>query len=319
MNRSCPRSLAATALVALILAAGTADAAPSTALGTGPAAQALPFAPLAVPVVYVPGTKVTKVLVVVEENHSLAEMNAGMPYLYGLARRFSYASKWTAVTHPSLPNYLALSAASTFGIRDDASPSSHPLTGPSVFASAQAAGRVARSYQEAMPSACFPSPSGRYAVKHNPWAYFPAERTECRVNDLPSGTFTSGRLHNDVAAGRLPNVGLLVPDLCHDAHDCTLGTADSWLRGWLPQVMSGPDWRAGRLAVVVTADEDDRSAGNRVLTVVLHPSLDGTHRVVTTPLNHYSLTRLQTAVAHSRCVRAGCTAPDMGKAFGLPI
>lgn len=282
-----------------------------------PSPSGLPSQPA--PSASVPATKVTKVLVIVEENHSLAQMKAGMPYLYGLARRFSYASDWTAATHPSLPNYLAMAAGSTFGIRDDAAPSAHPLPGPSVFASALAAGRTARSYQEAMPSACSLSPSGRYAVKHNPWAYFPAERAACRANDLPAGTPSAGRLHSDIGAGRLPDIGLLIPDLCHDAHDCPLGTADSWLRGWLPQVMTGPDWQAGRLAVVVTADEDDRSSGNRVLTVVLHPSLDGTHRVVTTPLSSLSLTRLQTAVAHSRCVRAGCTAPDMARAFRLPV
>lgn len=301
------------------LRASAAPSARQQASARPAAPPARPAAPSGWPTVAVPRTKVTKVLVIVEENHSLAQMKASMPYLYSLARRFSYASDWTAQTHPSLPNYLAMQAGSTFGVLDDAAPAAHPLTPPSVFASVLAAGRTARSYQEAMPSACLLSPSGRYAVKHNPWAYFPAERAACHTNDLPAGTVTAGRLHGDIGTGRLPDVGLLIPDLCHDAHDCPLATADAWLRGWLPQVLAGPDWRAGRLAVVVTADEDDQSSGNRVLTVVLHPALDGTHRIVTAPLNSYSLTRLQTSVAHAQCVRAGCTAPDMAKAFRLPV
>ena len=48
--------------------------------------------------------------------------------------------------------------------------------------------------------------------------------------------------------------------------------------------MAGPDWRSGRLAVVLTADEDDMSRDNRVLTVVVHPSLRG--KVVSERLDH---------------------------------
>ena len=38
-----------------------------------------------------------------------------------------------AVTHPSLPNYLALTAGTTFGIEDDSGPSAHRLGGASIF------------------------------------------------------------------------------------------------------------------------------------------------------------------------------------------
>jgi hypothetical protein len=51
---------------------------------------------------------VTKLLVVVEENHSLSQMHVGMPYTYSLAQRFGYATNYHAITHPSLPNYLAI-------------------------------------------------------------------------------------------------------------------------------------------------------------------------------------------------------------------
>ena len=74
------------------------------------------------------------------------------------------------------------------------------------------------------------------------------------------------------APGSLPNAGMVVPDLCHDAHDCSLATADTWFQTWMTRIQAGPDWRPARLAVVLTADEDDKSAGNRVLTVVAHPS-----------------------------------------------
>jgi acid phosphatase len=80
---------------------------------------------------------------------------------------------------------------------------------------------------------------------------------------------------------------MVVPDVCNDAHDCSLARADRWLRSWLRTVQAGPDWRAGRLAVVVTFDEDDHSAGNHVTAVVLHPSLHGVR--VSRRLDHRDL------------------------------
>lgn len=65
---------------------------------------------------------VTKVLVFMEENHSLNEMASMMPYTFSLAKQYGYATNYHAITHPSLPNYLAIAGGSTFGISDDASP-----------------------------------------------------------------------------------------------------------------------------------------------------------------------------------------------------
>ena len=269
-----------------------------------PGLPALPPSPRA--------AKVSKVLVVVEENHSLDEMRSQMPYLYRLAQRFGYATDYHAVTHPSLPNYIAIAAGTTYGITDDDPPSAHPLAGASVFGQAIAQGRTAGVYADAMPAPCFTDAAGSYAVKHNPWAYFVSERTECRKHDVPLRA-----LGPAVRAGRLPDVGMVVPDVCHDAHDCSLSTADTWLAGLMTRVFAGPDWRSGHLAVVVTADEDDYSQDNRVLTVVIHPSQR--HHVVATRLDHYSLTRLLEDVAHAPYLANARSAPSLSRAFGLPV
>jgi hypothetical protein len=258
-----------------------------------------------------PGQPVTKVLVFVEENHSLSQMQAGMPYLYGLAQRFSYASHYTAIRHPSLPNYLSIAGGDAFGVTDDAAPSSHVIHGASAFT--VAAGLTSKTYAEGQTANCQQGNTGRYAVKHNPWAYFADERAACQANDVSTATLAA-----DITANTLPNVGLVVPDLCNDAHDCSLATADNWLKQWLGPIMASDDFTSGRLAVVVTADEDNNTSANVVLTTVLHASLDGAHKVVTTPLTHFSLTSLLTKVGGSPCLRNGCTAPDMAKAFGLP-
>ncbi|MBV9822811.1 MAG: phosphoesterase [Actinobacteria bacterium] len=244
-----------------------------------------------------------------------------MPYLDGLAKRFGYASNYTAIRHPSLPNYLAMAGGDTFGVTDDAAPSSHPLAGNSVFDQAIAAGRTAGTYAESMTSNCQLTSSGRYAVKHNPWAYFTGatQRANCNRYNVPAGTPSSGALHTAVTAGTLPDAGYWIPDLCDDAHDCSLSTADSYLKSWLPQIMAGPDYTSGRLAIVVTADEDDSNSGNVVLTAVLHRSLDGSHKVVSAPLNHYSLLRTYDRVLGAPLLRNAATASDLATAFGLPV
>ena len=256
------------------------------------------------------GHRVQKLLVFVVENHSMDQMQAGMPWVYRFAKRYGHTTRYRAVTHPSLPNYLAIAGGSTFGVTDDASPASHPLSGPSVFGAAVAHGSTARLYAEGMASRCQLEPSGRYAVKHNPWAYFTDERAACARGDVPLQRY--GR---DVDAGRLPAVGMVIPDLCHDAHDCGLGTADQWLRAKISRALAGPDWRAGRLAIVVTADEDDRNHGNRVLTVVAHPSVR--NAVVRTRLSHYSLTRSYADVAGIPAPRQGAGARSLLRQFGL--
>jgi acid phosphatase len=110
---------------------------------------------------------------------------------------------------------------------------------------------------------------------------------------------------------------MVVPNLCHDAHDCSLGVADDWIRAELGTVLAGPDWRSGHLAVVITADEDDRSSDNRVLTVVVHPSQHG--NVVTDRLDHYSLSGLYSDVLHAPGLGHAPSAGSMAKAFGLPL
>ena len=255
-------------------------------------------------------TSVSKVLVLVVENHSLRQMRADMPFTFGLAKRYGYADHYRAVRHPSLPNYLAMTGGSTYGVTDDRDPSVNGTHTVSVFGQALAHGRTAKTYAESMPSNCATAASGRYAVKHNPWAYHLDERADCDRYDVPLPA-----LADDVTAGALPNVGLVVPNLCHDAHDCPLATADRWMKRQVRMVKAGPDFTSGDLAIVVTADEDDRHQDNRVLTVVAQKSLDGV--VVSDPLTHWSLSRSLSETAGASPLGKARDADGLLEAFGL--
>ncbi len=256
------------------------------------------------------GTRVTKLLVFVVENHSMEQMQQDMPWVARLARRYGYTTGYHGVTHPSLPNYLAIAGGDTFGVTDDADPSAHPIRRPTVFGRAVRAGRTATTYAEGMTSRCQTTSAGRYAVKHNPWTYFTKERGMCRRNDVPLR-----RLSRDVDAGTLPNVGLAIPDMCHDGHDCPLSVTNRWMRRHVGDVLDGPDFASGHLAVVITADEDDNSHGNRVLTVVANPQIS--HQVVSRRMTHYALSRSYADVAGVAPLRHARTARSLVRAFGL--
>ena len=260
---------------------------------------------------------VDKILLIMEENRSVTDVGAHLPYLTSQGHRYGSATAYDAITHPSLPNYLAIAGGSTFGVRDDEDPDVHPISGHSVFGELLAGGHTAKAYADGMPTNCATRNHGDYAVRHNPWAYFANanEKKACRQLDVPAGSPTHGALADDIAAGRLPDFGLLVPDVCHDGHDCSGAVTDRWLTSWLPTIKNGPDFTSGRLVVIITWDEDDDHSGNRVPLVVLHPSLDG--RTVHAGLDHYALSGTILRMAGRKPLREGAGTPDLLTAFGL--
>ena len=295
------------AVLLLALAAACGGTSEPTA-SNGPSAT-----PAGTPATEAAANGVSKLLVFVVENHSFEQMRTQMPYAYSLAKRFGYATDFSAITHPSLPNYIAMVTGSTQGIIDDAEPASHRLLTPSVFQRAMAAGKTVGTYAEGMPSNCATTHGGnRYVPRHNPWTYFPAERDACGAWDVPFSQFAPA-----VSAGQLPNIAFAIPNDCHNAHDrdCSLADADAWFKSHMTEVFDGPDWRSGQLAIVLTADEDDRHSGNRILTVVIHPSQHA--NIVSRPLTLYSLSRLFSEVTGTQPLGNAASAPSMFEAFGL--
>jgi phosphatidylinositol-3-phosphatase len=254
-----------------------------------------------------------KVLVFVIENRSLAQVKSGAPKLWALGQTYSYATNFKAITHPSLPNYIAMTSGSTQGIKDDAAPSSHKLKVPNVFSGAWANGRTAKVVADGMGTTrCRTTNAGKFAVRHTAFPYYVNDRALCIKYQFDQRYFNA-----DVASGKLANVEFDIPSNAHNAHDGSLATADTWINDRIKTAITGPDWKAGRLTIVVTADEDSKKDGNLIYTAVLHPSLS--HVVVTTPLTLYSLSGLLSDFGHSPRLLNARTAPDMAAAFGLVV
>lgn len=193
------------------------------------------------------------------ENHSFKQVigNEAAPYATALAHQCGTASSYATVGSPSLPNYLGATSGNTHGINDDGDPAIHPLNVQNLFGQVRASGRTEASYQEGMRGTCQLTSAGRYAVKHNPAAYYSSagDRAACQVDDVPLGTTGSGLLRDALTSGSLPAFAFITPDLCNDTHDCPVATGDAWLGSWLPMILASDVYRAGRTAVFVVWDE----------------------------------------------------------------
>nr|WP_238362241.1 alkaline phosphatase family protein [Actinopolymorpha pittospori] len=265
-----------------------------------------------------------KVLVIVEENEEYdAVLNGGnAPFLAKLARTYGTATNYEAGYSTgcrSLPGYLLLTSGSTHGICDDDDAYAHQIDGPSIFSQVQASGRQWRVYAESMPQACAKGNSGTYVPRHAPAPYYTAVANRCADWDVPLGTTDAGSLRHDIDHG-LPTYSFVAPNLCNDMHGASgcdsgrIGAGDDWLARWMPRILAGPDYRAGRLAVVVTWDEGSQST-NHIPTIVISPH---TKQVSSSrAFTHCSL--LRTTEEILGVSRLGCAAnvQSMRATFGL--
>ncbi|HET7338123.1 MAG TPA: alkaline phosphatase family protein, partial [Candidatus Dormibacteraeota bacterium] len=83
-----------------------------------------------------------------------------------------------------------------------------------------------------------------------------------------------------------PRFAWITPDMCHDTHNCSVSVGDSWLQQEVGQITASPAWKSGGV-LFITWDEDDGSADNSVLTLVVAQGV--AHRTSTKRYTHYSL------------------------------
>jgi phospholipase C len=221
-----------------------------------------------------PSIAASHVFVIVMENKSMAQaLGPSAPYTNSLVQRYALATNYQAISHPSLPNYLALTSGSTWGIADDGYhtlPAQRDLGGQLT-----AAGISWRAYMESMTGGCFHSASP-YALKHNPFAYYGGA--------CPANVVSIAGLGADLA-GSTPRFVWITPNLCNDTHDCPVATGDRWLAQVVPEILGSAAWKDGGVLFITW---DEANAGtNQVAALVIAPHLKAhsSSRAYT----HYSL------------------------------
>lgn len=225
------------------------------------------------------------VVLIVMENHSFAASdgdalryivgNPNAPYINdSLIPQGTLFTRYYANHHPSLPDYIDMTAGTNAGCTTDACPTDS-IASDNLFHQLGEGGSSFATFAQSMPSACYLADNSPYVVHHNPEAYFTnidaASGTPyaCPSTDLPYPT---------TLPNPLPDFSFVVPDNCHNMHGSSAtgkcpGKSDQIIRdgdAWLSQIV--PSFLSLGATVIVTFDEaskDSTNGGGHVVTAMV--------------------------------------------------
>ena len=244
--------------------------------------------------------QIRHVVIIVMENEGYVSVigNPSAPYENQLASKYAVAGNYFAVSHPSLPNYLALVAGDTLGVSSDCLPSQCSTQSTSIATILDARGLTWKEYAESMSSNCSQTDSqdGLYVAKHDPFVYFSGisgnsgsgiTSSYCASHVVPFTQFTK-----DLAASDLPSFSFITPNLCDDAHSCPLSTGDQWLSTVVPGIINSSSFSSTALFIVYDEGSNNAgfgpNAGGQVVCILVSPFARPGY-VSEVPYSHYSL------------------------------
>jgi hypothetical protein len=241
-----------------------------------------------------PAAAASHVVLVVEENHEFGRIigSRRAPFLNRLAATGTLLTRYYAIGHPSLPNYVALVAGDPLGIRGDCR-SCH-RHGRTLVDQLEAAGISWKAYYQGLPAPCSAAAmAGAYTITVNPFLHLDGVRSRLR---RCRRVVPLTQLGADLGGGRLPRFAMVTPDLAHDMHSGSIRRADAFLHRLYHQLLSSSARRSGIL-LIVTFDEGTSHhglhgwrGGGHVATVVVGAGVP-TGRRDPTPYDHYALLR----------------------------
>jgi len=260
------------------------------------------------------GSQFGHVFVVTEENTDYSSVigSSSMPYLNGLAQQYGLATQYYANTHPSIGNYFMLATGQIITNDDNFSTVQNV---PNIVRSLLAAGKTWKSYAEDIPNACYlGGDTGNYARKHNvfPLLSDVANDPLQACNNVPFTQFAT-----DLANGTLPHFSNIVPNLCNDAHDCGLSTADTWLKNNIDPLIKSATFQQDGLLIIVfdEAGSDNTNGGGRIVWVAVSPKSKLGYQSTTLYQHQSTLRLILKGLGINVFPGAAANAPDMSEFF----
>lgn len=208
----------------------------------------------------------------VMENHSDASLigNSALPGLNHLVDAYGYDDNYFGVTHPSLPNYVAMITGNIWGSHSD--DPAQRFAHASLVEQMRRAGISWKAYMQSLPHAGYTGAfwpknprSALYVEKHDPFMLLPTVRNNLK---LARQVVPLGQLASDLSGDSLPNLAYIVPDVCHDMHGqpgsgpCSdnktlMKVGDAFLRTWVSKILRSSVWKRGNNVLFITWDESD--------------------------------------------------------------
>jgi hypothetical protein len=240
-----------------------------------------------------PPPTIEHVFVLIMENQN-ADRALREPFVERLAAEGALLSQYHCITHPSQPNYIALAAGSTWGVRDDKVAT---LDVAHLGDLLDARGLSWKLYAERYPGNCFLGSSADndlYVRRHVPFLEF----TDMQKNKArcTAHVVNANELDADLATDGLPSFAMYVPDQQHNGHDSDSDTADAWMESKFGPLLKDPRFTS-RTLFVLTYDESETSTSTHISTVFWGA---GVQRGATSSryYDHYDLLRTIEALLH---------------------
>ncbi len=255
-------------------------------------ASALPSDGSPIPAVDSSLPNFSHIYVIVFENHEYSSVvgSSSAPYINSLISKYGVATNYDATSHPSEPNYIALTSGGTQGVKDDGT---HNLGVNNIFDQVQSSGRTWRAYMQGYPGNCFtgsssssvsdgPGKSGAYVRKHDPAIIY----TSISGNGAKCANITKLSSFDPAAA----SFEFITPNMINDMHDGSIADGDNFLKAFLPQITGSAAFNNS--VVFVTFDEGSSNVGGggHVLTLAITPNMAAGFKTATF-YSHYSLLR----------------------------
>ena len=257
------------------------------------------------------------VVVVLEENTAYSSVmgSAQMPYLNSLAKDFGYATQYYANTHPSIGNYMMLTTGQILTNNDGYTGT---ITADNLVRHFASTGKTWKSYAEGLPYTGYTgNDTGLYIKHHDPFVYFSdvLNSTAQKQNVVPFTQFAS-----DVKNNTLPNYSFIVPNVCNDAHNCSLGTADTWLQNNIGPLLSNPTFQKTGIVLFVfdeSVTADTAHGGGHIAMVAVGHSLKRGYASPNFYQHQNLLATVCSAVVLYGCPGAASTAATMSDLFTI--
>lgn len=286
--------------------------------------------------VNVTGAPSVHVALIIMENQDYSGVvgSSSAPYLNSLISKYALATNYYANSvGSSLPDYFELTVGDTV---TNTAGYTGSVTEDNVVRELNKAGKTWKVYAEDLPYAgdisrtdAGTDSAGQpaYVYIHNPFVYL------CDVNGASGcpvaydpaqaqNVVPYSQLAQDISSGNLPDYIFIIPNNCHNTHDCPLSTGDAWLQANVPQLLNSSAFQSGGGILIITFDESDGSTtngGGHIATVIAGPNVKNGYRSTTLYQHQSSLRLMLRAIGVFSYPNAAATAPDMDEFFSVPL
>ncbi|KAF2659269.1 phosphoesterase-domain-containing protein [Lophiostoma macrostomum CBS 122681] len=219
------------------------------------------------------------------------DLAVGDPNLAWLAKKGITLSNHFAVTHPSMPNYVASISGDYYGINHDdmTAITSNVSTLVDLL---EEKGVSWGEYQEDLPYTGFEgfqylnqqTGANDYVRKHNPAVIHDSVADKAdRLARIKNTTL----FQTDLKANALPQWLFITPNMTSDGHDTTVTVAGIWTRKFLEPLLNNKNFMNNTLVLVTFDENHTYGQQNRIVGILLGDAVPS-NLVGTTDSNFYN-------------------------------